>query len=185
MDFNKCDIENINKIRKRKIVLIVILVVIIIGFIAFIFVDDYLWTKKAEKQIGSKMNETFEYSENKSMDNSVPEAQKCYDLLSKKCDLYMSNDTLTDTQKHDLTLILYELHDTIQKDILDDYSSISKYDNNDMLYDFNDKLLEDLNGITNRIENLWNKMNNSETITESEKEQFDEDFKYLNEFIPK
>ncbi len=114
----------------------------------------------------------------------LTQAQKCYSLFSDMCDLYITNSTLTQEQAHDLTLKLYILHDEVQRNILDNTNTLSKYYSNNTLNDFNDQLLDELKDLTNSMESFFEKMK-EKAPTQSEIDQFFDDLHYFEDLFVK
>lgn len=170
--------------KKIKHMLITILIIIIVGFIAFIFISDYFHEKKEKAYMAQLMAQSFGHSESKSIDNSASETQKCYYLLSEMCDLYITNDTLTQEQVNDLTLKLHILCDEVKRNILDNKNTLSKYDNNNILNDFNDQLLDELKDLTDSMESFFDKTK-EKIPTQAEIDQFFDDLHYFEDLFVK
>ena len=163
------------KINKKNILLIAIPVVLIIGLIIYIKVSDYYYDIRVKKDIAQHMNETVRrWSKNDSDESSLSDIQKYYYYFEFECSFYMNKNVLSDSEKHTLVLMLYGLYDKIKQNILNTSNGAfgEKID---------DDLLKCLDETTNRMESLWDKMNNSEFVTYSEKEQFQKDLNFLKD----
>lgn len=179
------NLENNNYTKKKilKIIFTVIaaLLLLFIGFYIGIKDNLKLHEKNLEKDKAAIESELSNNSGTK-IDDSLSTAQKSYYLFSNMCDLYITNDTLAEEQAHDLTLKLYILHDEVQHNILDNENTLLKYDNNNILNDFYDKLLDELNDLTNGMESFIDSMK-EKAPTQSEIDQFFDDLHYFEDLF--